>query len=199
MSESPPSSLRPPVESGGSSKYVAVVALLAVGLVGLVVWKHFSADAPVVVVPPPAPAPSFPTNPREDDVPPPPPIEDSGPDTGPPKSTVASTSAAVCDAKTCSGSMTSDLESALAFRAKTAHKCYDDALAQDSTLHGSVKISVRIASNGNICSANPSSNDLANPNVANCIANRFRQAGHFPAPSGGCLDVNIPISLMPAH
>jgi outer membrane biosynthesis protein TonB len=90
-----------------------------------------------------------------------------------------------------------ELESALAFRAKTAHKCYDDALAQDSSLKGTVKINVRVAANGNVCSANVASSDLTNPSVANCIASRFRQAGHFPAPNGGCLDVNIPISLMP--
>jgi hypothetical protein len=95
--------------------------------------------------------------------------------------------------------VTGDLESALAFRAKTAHKCYDDALAQDSTLKGTVTISVRVAANGNICAANVASNDVGNPLVANCIASRFRQAGHFPAPSGGCLDVNVPISLMPPH
>jgi hypothetical protein len=95
--------------------------------------------------------------------------------------------------------MTPDLETALAFRAKTAHKCYDDALAQDSTLHGSVKISVRVASNGSLCSANAAASDLANPSVAACIASKFRQAGHFPPPSGGCLDVNVPISLMPPH
>ncbi len=200
MSANPPpsSSLRPPAPSGSSKQYVAVVALLGAGLVGLLVWKYFAAGAPVVVLPPPIPVHSAPVNPREDDVPPPPPVEDSGPDTGPPKSAAIST-AAVCDAKACSGGMTPDLEAALAFRAKTAHKCYDDALAQDTTLRGSVKISVRVASNGNICSANVSSSDLANPNVANCIANRFRQAGHFPAPAGGCLDVNVPISLMPPH
>ncbi len=195
----PSSSLRPPTE-GGSTKYIAIVALLGAGLLGLVLWKHYGADAdPVVTVPSAAAtvAPP-PPNPRIDDVPPPPPIEDSGPETGPPKSTVPSNWAS-CDAKVCSGSVTGELESALAFRAKTAHKCYDDALAQDSTLKGTVKISVRVAANGNLCSANVAQNDLGNPMVAGCIANRFRQAGHFPAPAGGCLDLAVPISLMPPH
>jgi hypothetical protein len=194
MSEPPPSSLLPPTNGGGSSKYVAVVALLAAGLIGLLVWKHYSAEAPppVVIAPPTS---TTAPNPHEDDVPPPPPIEDSGPDTGPLRSMP---SGPVCDGR-CSGAMNSDLETALAFRAKTAHKCYDDALAQDSTLHGNVKISVRIASNGSLCSANAAASDLANPNVATCIANRFKQAGHFPPPSGGCLDVAVPISLMPPH
>jgi hypothetical protein len=125
-------------------------------------------------------------------------VEDSGPEALAPKTSVASNWAS-CDAKTCFGSVTGDLETALAFRAKAAHRCYDDALAQDSTLKGTVKIAVRVAANGTICSANVTSSDLGNPSVASCIANRFRQAGHVPSPSAGCLDVNIPISLMPAH
>jgi hypothetical protein len=191
--------LRPPTEGGGS-KYTIVIALLGAGLIGLLLWKHYSGDPPVVVQVPTATTTSSapPPNPKEDDIPPPPPVEDSGPDTGPPKTTVNSNWAS-CDAKVCGGSVTGDLESALAFRAKTAHKCYDDALAQDSTLKGTVTISVRVAANGNICAANEASNDVGNPLVANCIASRFRQAGHFPAPSGGCLDVNVPISLMPPH
>jgi hypothetical protein len=197
MSDRPPSSsLRPPTDSG-SGKYIAVVAFLFAGLIGLFVWRHFSGDPPPVVIAPPPTGPTGPLSPKEDDVPPPPPIEEPLPDAGPPKS--ATSNGPVCDARTCSGAMTSDLEAALAFRAKTAHKCYDDALANDSTLHGNVKISVRIASNGNLCSANAAGSDLANPNVAACIANRFRQAGHFPPPAGGCLDVNVPISLMPPH
>jgi hypothetical protein len=202
MSENPPppsSSLPPPVAGGTSTKYVAVVGLLGAGLLALLLWKHFGGDpVPVVVGPPLGSLHPAPVGPREDDVPPPPPIEDSGPDTGSAKSTTASNPSA-CDAKTCPGGMTPDLEAALAFRAKTAHKCYDDALAQDSTLRGSVKIGVRVASNGNICSATTAASDLSNPNVATCIANRFRQAGHFPPPAGGCLDVNVPISLLPPH
>jgi len=196
----PTSSLRPPVHGTGSNKYVAVVALLVAGLVGLLLWRHYSAE-PVAVVTVPSAVPSAlppPPNPKEDDVPPPPPLEDAGPETGPVRSTGGSNWAS-CDPKVCSGRVTGELESALAFRAKTAHKCYDDALAQDSTLKGSVKIGVRVAANGNICSVSVAQNDLGNPAVAGCIANRFRQAGHFPAPAGGCLDVAVPIALMPPH
>jgi hypothetical protein len=195
----PTSSLRPPTEGGGSGKYVAIVALLGLGLVGLILWKQFGGDpTPVATVPSSIPSTIPPPPPKEDDIPPPPPVEDSGPETGPVKSTGPSNWAS-CDPKVCSGKVTGELESALAFRAKTAHKCYDDALAQDSTLKGSVKISVRVAANGNLCSANVAANELGNPSVANCIANRFRQAGHFPSPAGGCLDLEVPISLMPPH
>ncbi len=196
---SQPSTSLPPTGGGGGSKYAIVIALLGAGLAGLLLWRHFGAQEPPPVVHVPPPAPTLPPPPpKEDDVPPPPPVEEAGPETSTPKSTVPSNWAS-CDAKVCSGSVTGDLEAALAFRAKTAHKCYDDALAQDSTLKGSVKIAVRIAANGNICSASVAANDLGNPMVAGCIANRFRQAGHYPSPSGGCLDVQVPISLMPPH
>src|SRR5580692_8001975 len=86
----PASSLRPPTE-GGSNKYVAIVVVLGVGLAGLLLWKHYSAEPEPVVTAPsakPSAAPP-PPNPKEDDVPPPPPVEDSGPETGPAKSTAA--------------------------------------------------------------------------------------------------------------
>jgi hypothetical protein len=179
---------------------VAIVAALGLGLLALVLWKHYSADPEPVVTAPTSKPTVAPPPPKEDDVPPPPPVEDSGPETGPPKSTGGTPSNwASCDLKVCPGKANGDLESALAFRAKTAHKCYDEALSQDSTLKGSVRISVRIAANGNLCAANVASSDLGNPSVATCIANRFRQAGHFPTPTGGCVDVEVPISLMPAH
>jgi hypothetical protein len=192
----PTSSLPPPVHGGPN--YTVIIALLGVALIGLLLWRHFSADPPPVAIPTTPTATAPPPSPKEDDVPPPPPVEEAGPETGPTRTT-GNPNWASCDAKTCFGSVTGDLESALAFRAKTAHKCYDEALAQDSTLKGTVKISVRVAANGNLCAANVAASDLSNPGVAQCIANRFRQAGHFPAPSGGCLDVNVPISLMPPH
>jgi hypothetical protein len=190
--------MRPPTDSG-SGKYVAVIAVLGALLVGLLLWKHYAQEPIATTVPSAAPVNSTPPPPpKEDDVPPPPPTEDSGPEASTVKSTGGPSTWATCD-KVCGGRATGELESALAFRAKTAHKCYDDALAQDQSLKGSVKINVRIAPNGNLCSAGVAANDLANPMVANCIANRFRQAGHFPAPTGGCVEVDVPIALMPPH
>jgi hypothetical protein len=105
-----------------------------------------------------------------------------------------------CDAaEICSGTVGAELSSALAFRAKTAHKCYDEALGQDSTLKGQVVINVRVSNNGTICSAGVQSSDLANPSVAACIANRFRQGARLPSPTGGCAEVNVPMRLLPPH
>ena len=198
-SKAPPSRSLPPVPpGGGSSKNLVVVVLLGVGLVALILWKTCGKpDTPTVVTPiisSTADAAVATVDPRIDDIPPPPAIEDSGPEAGP--THVASTTWG-CDAKKCGGAVTPDLETALAFRAKQAHRCYDSALAQDSTLEGKVTISVRIGGGGAVCGANVASNDLSNPKVGECIANMFRGTGHFPPPKGGCLDANVPISLMP--
>ena len=93
--------------------------------------------------------------------------------------------------------MTSELTAALQFRARTAHKCYDEALGQDPTLKGQVVINVRIGNNGTVCSSSVASSELSNPSVAACIANRFRQGARMPSPAGGCLDTNVPIRLRP--
>ena len=102
-----------------------------------------------------------------------------------------------CDAKRCTGATTSDIETALAFRAKQSHRCYDNALGQDPTLRGKVSIAVRIGANGTGCSAGVASNELSSaPGVANCVVNYFRGQA-FPTPKGGCVDVNIPINFVP--
>ena len=103
-----------------------------------------------------------------------------------------------CAVKTCSGGKTTDeLENALGFRAKQAHRCYDQALAQDSDLKGHVTVSVRVAQNGTLCAANISANDMGSDVVANCVANVFRSSRSFPPPKGGCVDAKIPINFVP--
>ena len=185
----------PPPPTGGSGKYVAVIAVLAVGIIGLLSWRSCQKPEPVATTVPSAiPSASVtPPDPHIDDVPPPPEEPDAGPTRTPRTGT---NPFAGCD-KSCNGKSTGDLETALAFRAKQAHRCYDQALAQDSALKGKVQISVRIAANGNVCSAGVSSNDMGTPSVAQCVANVFRSSGHFPAPKGGCVDANVPISFVP--
>ena len=77
-----------------------------------------------------------------------------------------------------------------------ARRCYNQALASDSTLKGHVSIAVRVGSNGAVCSANVASNDMGSSTVANCAANVFR-SGSYPAPKGGCKDAVVPLSFVP--
>lgn len=193
------SSITPPPTGGGNAKYAAVVVLLLGGMIALLVWRSCGSAEPqkqVLLAMDAAPPPT--NSHMEDDVPPPPPIPEAGPDTGPVKPTTGvGTASNACSAAKCTGTSTGDLESALAFRAKQAHRCYDSALANDSTLKGRVGISVRVASNGQVCSAGVASNDMGAPSVAQCVANMFRQSGHFPPPVGGCVDATVPISFVP--
>ena len=56
---------------------------------------------------------------------------------------------------------------------------------------------LRVASNGNVCEVDVTSNDMGTSSVASCVSNWFRSAGHFPAPRGGCIDAKVPISFVP--
>ena len=194
----PTSSMRPAqgVPSGGNGKFI-LLALLLLGIIGAVIgWKTCQKPpAPVVLLADAGPPPRSTKNP-DDDIPPPPAVEDAGVDAGI-KKTVVGIAGSPCDAKACSGASTSDIELALAFRAKQSHRCYDNALAQDPTLRGKISIAVRIGSNGTACSASVASNELASaPGVANCVLNNFRGQA-FPSPKGGCVDVKIPINFVP--
>jgi hypothetical protein len=187
-------SLPPPAGTGGNGKYIALGGLFVAGIVALLLWKSCDKPQPVVTVPSVAPPPSNTFNAKVDDVPPPPPIE---PDAGPEVKPANTRPGDPCVVKSCSGATTPELESALAFRAKQAHRCYDSALANDATLQGKIQISVRVASNGNVCSAGVVSSETGMGNVANCVANTFRMSGHFPSPKSGCVDAAIPIAFVP--
>jgi LPXTG-motif cell wall-anchored protein len=190
------SSLSPPQTGGGNAKYVVVVVLLLGGIAGLLFWRSIQKPAETIVIHAPDAAAPVPVNPHiEDDVPPPVPIVDAGPT--PIRTTGGGMERANCGVKNCSGASTPDLETALAFRAKQARRCYESALENDATLKGQVRISVRVASNGQVCSAGVASNDMPSPSVAQCVANKFRQTAYFPAPKGGCVDATVPIMFIP--
>lgn len=197
MASQPPRSSQTPagVPSSGSGKYV-IVALLLLGVIGgAVAWKLSQSPPPppVVVIDAAAPPPTNTGRNPDDDVPPPPPVEDAGSDAG--KKTVAVGSSNGCNQK-CTGGTSPELEQALAFRMRQAHRCYDNALAQDPTLRGKIVVSLKIGTNGSVCSAGIASNEMGSQNVASCVTNQFRNA-NFPAPKGGCVDLNVPANFVP--
>jgi hypothetical protein len=177
----------------GNSKYVVIVIVLILATVALVAFKTCGGTPP----PPPKPVSTFdaaPVSHEDDNVPLPPPPEQPVPDSGPGGRTV--TIIDPCAPKTCSGTTTSDLETQVAYRAKQAHRCYDQALLQDSDLKGHVTLKVKIGFNGAMCSANVISNDMGTDSVANCVANTFRASKGFPKPLGNCVEMNVPISFI---
>lgn len=197
MASVPPSSLPPGgIPSGGNGKYIAAVLLLLLLVGGLVVWKLGQKDPqPVVTVVEAGPPPKAP-HPDEDDIPPPPPIEDASVEDTGAKKPVQSGNSLGCDAPKCKGSLSSDLETAIAFRGKQAHRCYDNALAGDPNLQGKMTIALKIGASGAVCGASVASNDLGSPAVAQCVANYYRN-GSFPAPKGGCsVELNVPLNFV---
>lgn len=188
----------PGVPPSGNAKFIIIAVLLLGVIGGLVAWKLSQKPPEAVVVAADASPPPRPTKNLDDDIPLPVVLPDAGSaDAGEKKVAAGAYAGNLCDAKQCSGGSSSDIESALAFRAKQAHRCYDNALAQDPTLRGKVSISVRIGANGQACSASVANNELASaPAVASCVAGYFRGQS-FPTPRGGCLDVNIPINFVP--
>jgi hypothetical protein len=179
----------------GNSKYIIVVAVLVIGIAGLVAFKTCGPQPPASPQRPIAMYDAAPRSHDDDSVPLPPPIEEPVPDSGAPPRQVVGYDP--CLAKSCSGTTTSELESALAYRAKQAHRCYDAALTQDSELKGRVSVRVRVASNGNVCTADVVGNDMGTDSVAKCVAATFRASRSFPIPKGNCVDVNVPMSFVP--
>lgn len=187
----------PPPTGSSTGVYVGVAVALLAGI-GILGWRSCNPTPPPtvpVVTPPVTPAPS--STLKIDDIPLPPPEDAGAPVQASTGTKVNTPGPNPCDVKTCKGAAGSDLESALQFRAKQAHRCYDNALASDNTLQGKVTISVKIGGNGGVCGVNVVSNELSNASVAQCVANSFRSASGFPAPKGGCVEVNLPINFKP--
>jgi hypothetical protein len=169
--------------------------LLLIG--GLIVWKvtgttepaktdtsvaATATAAPVLDEPPPPP-------------PPPPPVEA---DAGKPeeKKKVAATGGPNPCSKECTGTATGALTSALSGRAGQSRSCYEKALSSNATLEGTLTIGVKVGPGGQVCSARVVADGLHDPGVSNCVVNRFLGTT-FPAPQGGCADVNVPLRFMP--
>lgn len=190
--------------SGGSGKYVAVAAVLLLGIGALLVWRFaLNKPEPVAVIPTASPVTSgsgtaAPVDPRIDDIPPPPPIVDSGPETGPAHTGKAGQIVVVqgggCEGK-CVVTSSPEVEAVLRQRAAAARSCYEGALKSDPQLRGRVVVAIRIAPNGAVCSAAAVQNELG-AGVGGCVASMFRGVT-YPAPRGGCIDANVPISFVP--
>jgi len=192
----PKTSLPPAGVPSSGGKYV-VIAIALLGVIGAAVaWRMCQKPPPpTVIVVDAGPPPILSGRNPEEDIPLPPPVEDAGVDAGK-KVVVTQSSPSQCDARQCTGQNNSELESALSFRVKQSHRCYDNALAQDPTLRGKITVTVRVGANGQVCSAGVASNELGSSSVAQCVTGYFRGA-NFPSPKGGCVDVNIPINFVP--
>ncbi len=187
----------PPPKSGGSGPIIIAAVLMLLLIGGLIVWKVTGSSepektatpvvantgaAPVLDEPPPPPPP------------PPPPEESAKPDDKAPKK-VGSSGPNPCS-QVCTGTASGALQSALSGRAGQSRSCYEKALSSNATLEGTLTIGVKVGPGGQVCSARVVADGLHDPGVSNCVVNRFLGAS-FPAPQGGCAEVNVPLRFMP--
>jgi hypothetical protein len=187
----------PPPKSSGSGPIIIAAVLMLLLIGGLIVWKVTGSSdtsktpTPVAANTGAAPVPEEPPPPPP---PPPAPEESAKPDDKAPKK-VGSTGVNPC-AKECTGTASGSLTSALAGRAGQSRSCYEKALSSNATLEGTLTIGVKVGPTGQVCSARVVADGLHDPGVSNCVVNRFMGAT-FPAPQGGCADVNVPLRFMP--
>jgi TonB family protein len=73
--------------------------------------------------------------------------------------------------------------------------CYNQGLAQNPDMSGSVRVTATIGPNGEVRSANASPSGSISGAVASCIASRVRSA-QFDPPEGGAATVVIPVTLV---
>jgi hypothetical protein len=190
----PQSSLppKPPTSSTGAAYIVAAIVLVA-AIVGLIIFKlkGCGGEAP----PPVATAPAVTTPAFVEPPPPPPPptAEEHVPEAGAPP--VVTGTYSPCSNK-CGGSGNTALNTAISSRAGAARPCYERALRLNSALQGKLMVSVRVDPQGNVCGTSVNQDGIHSPEVTNCVLGMFRSA-KFPAPTGGCVEVQVPLSFVP--
>jgi hypothetical protein len=186
----------PPPKSGGSGPIIIAAVLMLLLIGGLIVWKVTGSSEPAKTEAPVASATT--AAPVLDEPPPPPPPPPVEADAGKPeekKKLVGNGGANPCS-KECTGTATSQLTSALSGKAGQSRSCYEKALSTNATLEGTLTVGVKVGPGGQVCSARVVADGLHDPGVSNCVVNRFAGAT-FPAPQGGCAEVNVPLRFMP--
>lgn len=190
-------STTPPPPKNSGSGYVAAGILMLLAMGGLIFWK-LSGDKPQEAPQPPPPKLAEKKPVFDEPPPPPPPIEeikDAEPPKEEPKKITRVSNAPTACSDPCKGTATAQLQSALGAKGGQARGCYERALRINPTLEGRVMVATRVGAQGQVCSANVVQNSLGDPGVASCITQMFR-SGKFPAPAGGCVDVNVPLNFV---
>lgn len=190
----------PPLPKSGGSGPLIIAAVLMLFLIGgLIIWKVTSSSEAPQPQPPVATTPSAPSPLLDEPPPPPPPPVAGNEDAGKPddkgQKKVTSAGGSPC-AKVCEGSASAALQSALSARAGQSRGCYEKALSSNATLEGTLTVGVKVGPNGQVCGARVVNDGLHDPGVSNCVVARF-MSSTFPAPQGGCAEVNVPLRFMP--
>jgi hypothetical protein len=124
-----------------------------------------------------------------------------GVEAGLPRSTSPSTSAwtststspedaGSCEGK-CTGTAGDDLAKALQLHASEGRRCYNAALRTAPSLEGLIRVQVRVAADGSVCSLAAADSTMP-ADMTECVLDRFRGTT-YPPPTDGCVDVLVPL------
>jgi urease accessory protein len=111
-----------------------------------------------------------------------------------PASSAGASTPSSCTGK-CSGVATQALIAAAQARAAQTRRCYNHALTADPTLRGHLRVAVRVLEDGSSCAAQLLDSDMP-AEMNRCVMQGFSSTG-FPPPTGGCIDVTLPLTFEP--
>jgi hypothetical protein len=192
-SVAPPSSKLVPRHSHGGPVYILAIIVLICAIGAIICWKL--KPAPVAPVNPPSTAAVVKTSALAEPPPPPPPSLDE--DAGSAANRSAPPAAAAGGScANCRGTASPALQKALSARAAAARPCYERALRVNAALQGKLLVSVRVDSTGLVCSTGVAQDGIHSSEVSACVLGMFRSS-RFPVPTGGCVDINVPMSFIP--
>jgi hypothetical protein len=215
----PSPSLPPKVPTQSLTLVWVALGVLVVALaIGGVVWKLSSKPAAEQTAEPkpesPKPEVKLAPSPAAAPEPPPPPPPEEPPPAAPGHAAAAAPSKPLlfdprsqpkapaahrdpnCDSP-CNGKETTELTSALGAKARQARSCYERALSNNTALAGRIEVGVRVSPTGSACSAVAGKDTLGDSAVSSCVLSRFK-SGKYPKPTGGCVDLSVPINFKPA-
>ena len=197
----PASTATPPTKQGGGAAVIIGVILL-LGAAGGILW-YVNREDPKPATPTPsvsAPASSTAAPTTTLDLPPLPIEIDAGADTGaaPKPATTGTGGGSGGCACTQGGTANADLAKAAAARGGTAKQCYKAALEGNEGLQGTVTAIVRVGLNGEACSVTIASDTTGSSKLQQCVKQKLAIGG-YPKPSGGCVEVKVPVVFTTQH
>jgi hypothetical protein len=189
----------PPPPKSGSGGFLAAAAIMLLAMGGLIYWKVAGDEVPSEPVAPPPTVAAKEPEPELDlpPPPPPPPVEkDAAADAEPEKQAVKRAPVNTGCSGECGGREAPQLRAVLSGKAAQARGCYERALRQNPQLEGRLAVAMRIGLQGQVCSASLVNDGLGDPAVATCVLQNLRSMT-YPAPKGGCVDVQVPMNFVP--
>ncbi len=200
LSTFPPRPSLIPGYAGSNGPYIVGIAALVLLSGGLLLfWKQCRSGEPPAQAQTAATTEPTSTDPAPVHAPPPPPPEpepeDAGPDAADAAEAGPTRGQRQAGSGVCSGCgkgvSTAALESKVASQANLAHGCYNRTLRSE-TAAGTLRVSVRVGSDGSVCGASIVSDTVGSPQLAQCVLGKFRGTS-YPKPEKGCVVVNVPI------